>query len=209
MVPGLRAVDIAILSTDWPIAAITYLPYTMHSRLAPLVDDIESQRTSLLAIVESHPIHVLNATPSDPDVWSPAQILDHLAIVEGNVTKLLAHRLARAKEAGLARETSTEPIRSALKAEYLTRKIIAPENVRPQVHPDAADALTRLKTSHLALRAMLGDADGYALSDVKARHQIFGELDMYEWLVFLPRHEQRHVAQFVRTIAAMTAHTIR
>jgi hypothetical protein len=136
-------------------------------------------------------------------------VLDHLAIVEEGVTKLLAHRLTRAKEAGLARETSTEPIRSVLEAEYFTRKIVAPENVRPQAFPDAADALARLRASHVALRAMIDDADGYALGDVKARHQIFGELDMYEWLVFLARHEQRHVAQVARTIVTITADAVR
>jgi hypothetical protein len=176
----------------------------MHPRLAPLADDIECQRAALLAAIASQPAIILNATPKDPSSWSPAQIIDHLAIVQTNVARLLAHRLVRAKEAGLARETSTEPIRSRLETTFLTQKIEAPENVRPASDTEATAAIERLLASHSELEALLAAADGYALTDVVARHPIFGDIDMYEWLVFLSRHEQRHVAQLSRTIAKLS-----
>ena len=176
----------------------------MHPRLVPITADIEHQRAALMAAVTGQPTAILNSIPEDTKAWSPAQILDHLATVEANVTRLLAHRLMRAKEAGLPQETLTEPVRSQCENAFLTQKIDAPENVRPARDAEATAAIERLRASHAELRALLETADGYALTDVMARHQIFGELDMYEWLIFLSRHEQRHVAQLNRTIAGLT-----
>jgi hypothetical protein len=173
----------------------------MHDRLLPLVDNIERQRTALIAAVVGQPTRLLDAKPS-PEEWSPSEILDHLAIVESGVAGLLAKRLLRAKEAGLALESSTEPVRSPLDSASLTQKIDAPENVRPTPNTTAAIALERLGDAHAALYKTLAAADGYDLSAVTAHHQIFGELNMYEWLIFLSRHEQRHIAQVIRTLAS-------
>ena len=49
----------------------------------------------------------------------------------------------------------------------------------------------------------MAEADGWALEKVVAPHPRLGTLDMYQWLVFLGRHESRHLAQIERTIAAL------
>jgi len=172
----------------------------MHPRLAPLVDRIEAQRSTLLATIAGQPASVLETKPA-PDHWSPSQVLEHLAIVESGVARLLARRLQRAQEAGLGMESSTEPIDSSRwGAAYMGRKIEAPENVRPPGQIGADDAIAHLAAAHVALRETLAAADGYDLSSVMAQHQIFGDLNMYEWLGFLPAHEQRHVAQIARSL---------
>ena len=114
-----------------------------------------------------------------------------------------AKRLMRAREGGLGPDVSTEPVQSKFEHTYLTQKIDAPENVRPTTGAPAAISLERLAASHAELQALLADADGQNLCAVMAKHQIFGDLDMYEWLIFLARHEQRHTAQLIRTATAL------
>jgi hypothetical protein len=171
----------------------------MHPRLIPLVDDIRRQRAALIAATDGQPAEILDQKAST-DSWSPAEILEHIAIVETNVARLLAKRLMRAKEAGLDKETSIEPVSAPLEDAFLTQKIDAPDNVRPTSTVPAATALERLQTSHQELLELLETADGYDLTKVMARHQIFGELNMYEWLIFLAKHEQRHVVQLKRML---------
>lgn len=173
----------------------------MHSRLVPLVAGIEARRAELLAAVAGRPVTVLEAKP-DPAVWSPAEIIEHLAVVESGSARLLSRRLLRAKEAGLGMETSTEPVRSTMFDVDLTKKLDAPEIVRPTPNVSAADALAHFAASREALHTTLAEADGYDLSGVMARHERFGELNMYDWLVFLERHEQRHLTQLKRVLGA-------
>src|SRR5258708_619601 len=94
--------------------------FAMHPRLAPLVADIERLRKTLLAALGAHSMAHLECAPT-PDAWSPAQILEHLAMVEGGVARLLAKRLQRAQEVGLARESSTEPVHLTLETAVLTQ----------------------------------------------------------------------------------------
>jgi hypothetical protein len=110
----------------------------------------------------------------------------------------------RAKEEGLPLESSTEPVLSRQETAFLTQKVDAPEHVRPSPNVTADAALEQLRMSHAALHETIQAADGYDLSAVTARHPIFGEIDMYEWLIFLSRHEQRHVAQVVNALAIRT-----
>jgi len=72
---------------------------------------------------------------------------------------------------------------------------VAPEVVRPAPGVHAADAEAGLRASRAALDQVLASASGFALGDVKARHVAFGEIDFYQWLLFIAEHEQRHLRQ--------------
>ena len=50
------------------------------------------------------------------------------------------------------------------------------------------------------MRAAVATADGLALGNIKHNHPLLGELDLYEWLVFLGEHEARHKKQIERTL---------
>ena len=84
----------------------------MHPRLAPLAADIECQRNALLDAIAGHSATILETSPT-AGAWSPAEVLDHIAVVEANVARLLGKRLMRAKEAGLGPETSADSVRLA------------------------------------------------------------------------------------------------
>jgi uncharacterized damage-inducible protein DinB len=82
----------------------------------------------------------------------------------------------------------------------LDRKLVAPELAVPTENPDRETAERRLAESRAALLAAIESGDGLALGDIRHTHLRFGELDLYQWILFVAEHEARHTAQ-MRTVA--------
>jgi hypothetical protein len=172
----------------------------MHPRLAELDDLLTRERAALLAAVALVP-------PADrdrslaPGRWTVGQLLEHLRLVEAGSARLLERRLERAREAGLPEETETasilERFDGATHVEGPPR--VAPDVVAPQA-VSTEEALAGLAESRDALRAVMHQGDGLALEQVRARHEVLGDISMYEWLAFLAHHERRH-AQQLRALA--------
>ena len=175
----------------------------MHARLAETMDYVEDKRKELLQSFAGVSSDRLSKRVS-ADSWSVSEILDHLSIVETGIARLIAKRAARAREAGLGDETSTEsaiasfdPHRSRLEA---TIEMQAPTTVLPHSNVDVKEAIKGLETSREALRAAVSTASGLSLSEIKHTHPILGELDLYQWLIFVGHHEGRHKKQIERTL---------
>ena len=163
---------------------------------------VEEKRRALLeslAGVEDDLLRRRAAT----DGWSVAEILDHLRMVEAGVARLITKRVAQAREAGLGDETSTSSVVAPFtkySANLEDMVLKSPAGVQPRPDVDIAEAREGLKSSREALRAAVATADGLALGDIKHNHPLLGELDLYEWLVFLGEHEARHKKQIERTL---------
>jgi hypothetical protein len=88
--------------------------------------------------------------------------------------------------------------------ERLERAVLqSPEPVRPRGDVDYREALAGLNSSREVLRASAASANGLALSEIKHTHPILGELDLYQWLIFLGAHEERHRKQIDRTLQSI------
>jgi hypothetical protein len=48
-------------------------------------------------------------------------------------------------------------------------------------------------------------ASGLSLGEIKHTHPILGELDLYQWLIFVGQHEGRHKKQIERTLKSIPA----
>ncbi|MDB4886632.1 MAG: hypothetical protein JWN79_2070, partial [Gemmatimonadetes bacterium] len=48
-------------------------------------------------------------------------------------------------------------------------------------------------------------ADGLALQSVRHAHPRLGDIDLYQWILFIGQHEARHVPQVAEIIGALTA----
>ena len=73
-------------------------------------------------------------------------------------------------------------------------KLEAPERIRPTGLP-LTDSRARLGESRRALHALrprVERADGRSL---RFPHPAWGPLDLYQWLLFVGAHEDRHLAQ--------------
>ena len=169
----------------------------MHPPLRELADLLARTRDEVLAAWQALTPDTRERRPS-PESWTPAEVLEHLRLTEAGSAALLARRLQRAREAGLGAETDH---RSRRAAPELSAFVIdgppraAPDVVRPSGDVRAADAEAGLRASRAALDAVMQEASGLALGDVKARHIGLGEIDFYQWLLFIAEHERRHLRQ--------------
>ncbi len=177
----------------------------MHARLAEAMDYVEEKRKELLESFSGTPEDRLHYRVSE-NSWTVAQILEHLRLVESGVARLIAKRVGQAREAGLGEEGSTQPVMPSFDShrERLERAVLqSPEPVRPRGDVDYREALAGLNSSREALRASAASANGLALSEIKHTHPILGELDLYQWLIFLGAHEERHRKQIERTLQSI------
>lgn len=172
----------------------------MHPPLRELADLLARTRDEVLAVWETLPPDTRERRPS-PESWTPAEVIEHLRLTEAGSTALLARRLQRAREAGLGPETDHS---SRLQVGAVSGFVldgpprVAPDVVRPVTDVRAADAEAGLRASRVALDQVMREANGLALGDVKARHMVFGEIDFYQWLLFVAAHERRHLGQLIR-----------
>jgi uncharacterized damage-inducible protein DinB len=174
----------------------------MHPRIQELTAYLNTGRASLRESVEAVPASMRNTAPGD-NRWSVAQVLEHLAIVENRFTKILRDKLASARAGGLGPETETSSILGSWDvAKMLDRseKREAPEAVRPQ-GIDWKNALAQLDDARKGFLDVYQSGDGLALGTVIHSHPRFGDLNMYQWAVWVGSHEARHTEQ-IREIAA-------
>ena len=174
----------------------------MQARLAEAMDYVEAKRKELLQSFAGVPADRLGRKPTD-GAWSVAEILDHLGIVESGVARLIAKRAGKAREAGLGEEKSAESVLPSFeqhRARLDAMKMESPTTVLPRADADLNEALAGLKTSRESLRAAAVAADGLSLGEIKHTHPLLGELDLYQWLIFLGQHEARHKRQIERTL---------
>lgn len=177
----------------------------MHARLAEAMDYVEEKREELLQSFAGVPADRLARRPSD-GAWSVAEILDHLGIVESGVARLISKRAGKARESGLGEEKSTESVLPTFdqhREKLETMKMESPTTVYPRANADLKEALDGLKASRESLRAAAEVASGLSLGEIKHTHPLLGELDLYQWIIFLGQHEVRHRKQIERTLRSI------
>lgn len=178
----------------------------MHPRLTELTERLAQRRRALLDAASAVPTDSWQTRPDD-DRWSVSEVLEHLHRVERGVGAVLAKRIAKARAEGHAAETETSSVLGTLdrfRVSDLDRKLVAPELAAPTENPDRETAERRLSDSRAALLAAIESGDGLALGDIRHTHLRFGELDLYQWILFVAEHEARHTAQ-LRDVARQLA----
>ncbi len=169
----------------------------MHPRSEEVLNYLDQTLVELRAAVDAVPSHERNTKPG-ADQWSVAEVLDHLAIVHGRVASAVRKWIAEAKEAGLGPETSTSSLLSTIPTERVldrSKKIEAPEAIRPRSDVDAETAWAELEQAREKLRAAFLSGDGLALETVIQPHPALGPINIYQWAVFNGSHEARHALQ--------------
>jgi len=177
----------------------------MHAGLAEAMDYVEEKRKELLQSFAGVPGDRLSRRAT-PDGWSVAEILEHLRMGEAGIARLITKRVGQAREAGLGEETSTESVLPAFdqhSARLERGSMQAPTTVLPRSDIDISDAVEGLEGSREALRAAAVAASGLSLGEIKHTHPVLGELDLYQWLIFVGQHEGRHKKQIERTLKSI------
>jgi hypothetical protein len=136
------------------------------------------------------------------DSWGVAEIVEHLAIVEPGMIKLVRSLTDKAQsrsgpEPAPFDVTLSDGIVTGETGKFITR----PEAV-PTGNVPVADSLRTLRGVQgelVDLRSQLARVD---VSSVKFAHRALGDLTLGQWCAFFGAHEERHLGQIRSVIAA-------
>lgn len=131
----------------------------------------------------------------------------HVAMVEGWAARLISRSVSLGREQGIGRETSEDSVLSSLDRFSVTepvRPVMTTERGIPPRDSTINQALGALEASRLALREALRDADGLNLAALIRPHPTLGDLNMYQWALYVGQHEERHARQIERTVREVT-----
>jgi uncharacterized damage-inducible protein DinB len=176
----------------------------MHPRLTELLVYLEAQRDRVRGAASQLPRDRWAIRPA-PDQWSVAEVIWHLQRVERGVAKLIAKRTTEARANGHPVEESTTSVIDALAGRGIddrSRRLVAPSQVAPPEPLDPTDVEQQLEESRSMLRAAIADADGLALGSITHPHPVLGEINLYQWILFVGLHEARHAGQIAEVASA-------
>jgi hypothetical protein len=170
---------------------------TYHS-VAEIFAAIDETRERVFRRVENLSSEQEIYRPS-ADVWSVAEIIEHLAIIEERLTKMLGvmlHKAASAAPGASDGEAKMQPFSLDKYIERSAReKYTAPEAVRPRGGVPLRELLSRMQSSRLELRSLQPRLEALNVSGVTYPHPAFGPLNPYQWVAFIGLHEERHLRQ--------------
>lgn len=175
----------------------------MHRRLTELVNYAQVTRQELVAAVALVP-ETLRGRRMAQSAWSVAEVLEHLHRVERGIVRLISRGVERARAAGAEPEREESSLLGSLDELRLVSRqpaVAAPEPVMPRGDLSATDALAALEASRRDLLCAVAEGDGLALGTVTYPHPLLGDLNLYQWILFVGQHEVRHAGQ-IREIAA-------
>lgn len=185
-----------------PVTAERKVP----AKLSELLAYMDSTRAALVACALNMNPSFARIRPRD-DVWSAADNLAHLALVEEFVADLMAKSIAKAREEGIGADTSDESFIRSLdrwRVPEPLMKVIAPARITPDNSKSVEDSLQALERSRGRLRSILTENTDVDLSAIKRTHPLLRDLDMYQWALFVAQHEDRHRKQMERALAETT-----
>jgi uncharacterized damage-inducible protein DinB len=176
---------------------------SLHPRLQVIAALLDEARAEMLEAARDIP-PALRAVRPSPDRWSAAEVVAHLAKVEDGSGRLFSKGAKVVRESGAPPEDANFSERDAqamLEAfdrfgvRARLRKFDAPSVVMPAEAPDFDEACQALVATRARLLQAMQQASGLALATFSAPHPRLGDMNLYEWLLLIARHEQRHVLQ--------------
>jgi hypothetical protein len=169
----------------------------VHPRTKELLDHLERSYTDFRNAVDEYPLADRERRPA-PERWSVTEIVDHLAVVEQRVARVLSGQLADARAKGLPGESDDSSVMGMMRMDRLLdrrRPITTPETSLPRGGVDAATAWSGFEEANRSIRELAAASDGMALGEISVPHPAFGPLNLYQWFLFVGGHESRHALQ--------------
>ena len=178
----------------------------MQKRLAEILDYVDVARGRLLEAAQGVNPSFAEIRPRKGS-WCVAEILMHLTMTEDLVARIISRSVSLGREQGVGPETSEESLLSSLDTLSIAdsgKPLAAPERITPPRDATTKQAIKALDASRRALRGALRDADGMNLGALTRPHPVFGELNIYQWALFVGKHDERHTSQIQRTLRDVT-----
>ena len=143
------------------------------------------------------------STLPDGEKWTVAQIVEHIAMVDGGAMKICAKLLREAQEGGRSADGKVVISDNFLQkgSEIATMKVEAPERVHPNAGHKIPESLAKLDENAEQLEQMRELFESVDGTELKFPHPFFGEISAQEWLALKGGHELRHIKQIENVLA--------
>jgi hypothetical protein len=175
-----------------------------HATLNTLFEQMETERTALLARLQVYDDALLNKKPS-PEAWSAIEVLHHLIMAEeASLTYLQkkTQNLNSANKAGIR-----EKLRSLLLhiSFSIPIKFKAPGITAPSVHyTTLKETKAKWDTIRKGLKEVWMKMPADKLDGNWFKHTLAGKLSLDQMLRFMSIHVSRHEQQVWRTIKTVS-----
>lgn len=177
----------------------------IYHSVAEIFDSMDEARGRLSERVSGLSAEQENFRPSSGG-WSVAEIVEHLAILEERLLGLMTVMVNKAEKAGLQRSAGDTHFNPVSLDQFVERsrkeKYTAPESAQPQGGVSIRESLERLRQSRARLRSLQPRIEATDLTSARYPHPAFGPLDLYQWLVLIGFHEDRHLRQIEALMAS-------
>jgi uncharacterized damage-inducible protein DinB len=135
--------------------------------------------------------------------WSIGELARHVALAQGGILRTIRKRLDEAEAAEVAPDLDTSSALGSLDflREGAQARLASPRSLVPEHGHPLDETLRALRAQEAELEALLPRLARRDLTRLKFAHPFFGELDVYQWILFLGAHAARHAGQMadVRT----------
>ncbi|HEX8370042.1 MAG TPA: DinB family protein [Pyrinomonadaceae bacterium] len=174
----------------------------IYNSIAEIFDSIDKTREKLTDAVSDLSDAELNFRPAE-NVWTVAELVEHVAKTEASIVPLVFRLLKNAEEQGAQSDgTINPPISLAGQSEKArTTKFQAPEMIRPEGTASVSESLLKLTESRATIGSLRARLEAVDLSNTAFPHPAFGKLNLYQWLAFIGLHEGRHLEQIEKLLA--------
>src|SRR5581483_7974033 len=129
------------------------------------------------------------------DVWSVAEIIEHLSMAEGRMLALINNLLGQEAAVAASAGSSGSAISIQVMTERAAEKFTAPAFLQPTGSVPLSESLAKLRQSRAALLGLRPRVEATDYSHVTYPHPVFGPLNLYQWLAAVEFHECKHLDQ--------------
>jgi hypothetical protein len=130
-----------------------------------------------------------------PERWSIAENVEHLAVFEDFITRMIEKKIEGETEPEKSAQTEEKDLLVRGLASSRHNKLSAREALRPVGRwAHRVDAVAELRSARARTVAFVA-ATQANLREHFFRHIAFGDLDCYQWLVLIGQHTYRHALQ--------------
>ena len=166
----------------------------MDPRISILAGLLEGYRSDVQAAYESVPQNLLDVKSSDSG-WSAANVIEHLATTERNVSGLISNFLAGA-DIRTDEEFDETNFRREIDMPFFLNRTTPIRGSQPTGALSGSEAWEALMASRVTMMSTLEAASLRRLETFSRLHPATGNpLNGYQWLAFIALHEGRHAAQ--------------
>lgn len=176
----------------------------MHAKLDEIVNLINGYRALLLRHVTPLSQWQFDWRAVDSD-WSIGEVLDHLCLVETGSSKILHKHAREIKDKNFTAPPLDGSALNSLdrfQIETVNTKIKAPTMVAPRSGIGKTELMNNLETCRVKLLDSIQALDHYDLHQLDFPHPFLGRLDLYQWILFIGKHERRHTTQVENILAS-------